>query len=132
MYAPDANTDCLNSPTSLWTVIVQRRIQFMSFTGVICACQPFRDVIATNEDTLDDRYEQTMARLEKITRAVYQFKVQCYCEFDYAGLQTPELLAHLTVCQIPLCTRDTRYGSRTEAIRLHFKAHNARLSRMWN
>jgi len=53
-----------------------------------CACQPFRDVITTNGDTLAARYEQTMARLEKITRAGYQVKVQWGCEFDDAGIDT--------------------------------------------
>jgi len=40
-----------------------------------CPCQPFRDVITTNGDNLAARYEQTMARLEQITRAGYQVKV---------------------------------------------------------
>jgi hypothetical protein len=40
-----------------------------------CTCQPFRDVITTNGDTLAARYEQTMLRLEQITRAGYQVKV---------------------------------------------------------
>jgi G:T-mismatch repair DNA endonuclease (very short patch repair protein) len=33
------------------------------------ACQPFRDVITTRGDTLAERYEGTMSRLEHITRA---------------------------------------------------------------
>ena len=41
-----------------------------------CTCQLFRDVITTNGDTLAARYEQTMARLEQITRAGYQVKFQ--------------------------------------------------------
>jgi len=87
-----------------------------------CTCQPFRDVITTNGYTLAARYEQTMARLDQITRAGYQVKVQWECAFDDAGIATPELLAHSTVCKIPLCTRDALYGGRTEAMRLHYKA----------
>ena len=34
-----------------------------------CTCQPFRDVITTNGDTLAPRYKRTLARLEQITRA---------------------------------------------------------------
>jgi G:T-mismatch repair DNA endonuclease (very short patch repair protein) len=44
-----------------------------------CTCQPFRDVITTNGDNLAARYERTMARLEQITRAGYQVKVQWQC-----------------------------------------------------
>ena len=40
-----------------------------------CTCQPFHDVITTNGDNLAAKYEQTMARLEQITRAGYQVKV---------------------------------------------------------
>ena len=88
-----------------------------------CTCQPFRDVITTNGDTLASRYEQTMARLEQTTRAGYQDKVQWECTFDDAGIATPELLSHPTVCNSPLCTRDSLCGGRTEAMRIH---HNAR------
>ena len=56
-------------------------------------------------------------RLEQITRAGYQVKVQWECEFE----ESPELLAHPIVRQSPLCTRDARYGGRTEAMRLHYK-----------
>jgi hypothetical protein len=87
-----------------------------------CTCQPFRDVITTNGDTLAARYELTMPRLEQITRAGYQVKVQWECAFDDAGIATPELLAHPTVCKSPLCTLDALYGGRTEAMRLHYKA----------
>ena len=85
-------------------------------------CKPFRDIITTNGDTLAARYDQTMARLEQITRAGYQVKIQLECLFDDAGIATPELLAHPTVCKSPLCTRDALYGGRTEAMRLHYKA----------
>jgi hypothetical protein len=63
-----------------------------------------------------------MARLEQINRAGYQVKVQWECLFDDAGIATPEMLAHPTVCKSPLCTRDALYRGRTEAMRLHYKA----------
>jgi len=80
-------------------------------------CQRFRDVATFNGDTLAERYERTMARLEKITRAGYQVTVQWECEFE----ERPELLAHPIVSQSPLCTRDALYGGMTEALRLHYK-----------
>jgi len=63
-----------------------------------------------------------MARLEQTSRAEYQFKVQWECLFDDAGIATPELLAHPTVCTSPLLTREVLYGGRTEAMRPHYKA----------
>jgi len=35
-----------------------------------------------NEDTLAERYERTMSRIEQITRVGYQVNVQWECEFD--------------------------------------------------
>jgi G:T-mismatch repair DNA endonuclease (very short patch repair protein) len=87
-----------------------------------CTCRRFREVITTKGDTLAARYEETMARIEQITRAGYQVQVQCVCEFDNTGIATAELLAHPTVCKSALCTRDALHGGQTEAIRLHYKA----------
>jgi G:T-mismatch repair DNA endonuclease (very short patch repair protein) len=50
-----------------------------------CACQSFFDVITTNGDSLVASFEQTMARLEEVTRAVYRVKVRWECEFNDAG-----------------------------------------------
>ena len=47
-----------------------------------CKCQPFRDHKTMNEDTLAECYDRTMSRIEQITRAGYQVKVQWECEFD--------------------------------------------------
>jgi len=63
-----------------------------------------------------------MSRLQQITRAGYQVKVQWECEFNHADIETLELLAHPTVCQRPLCTRDALYEGRTKAMRLNYKA----------
>jgi len=83
------------------------------------ACQPFRDVTTTNGDNVEARYEQTISRLEQITRAGYQVKVHWKCEFHNAAKETPELLDHPAVCQSPLCTWDDLYGGRTEVMRLN-------------
>jgi len=62
-------------------------------------CQPFRDIITTNSDTLPARYEQTMSQLEQKSRVEYQVKVRWECDFDDDGIETPELLGHPTVSQ---------------------------------
>ena len=87
-------------------------------------CKPFRDVSTMSGETLAHHYERTMTRLEKITRAVYQVRIQWDCEFDESGKvnQKPELLAHPLVEQGPLKSRDALYGCRNEAMRLHHKA----------
>ena len=83
-----------------------------------CKCQPFRDLETMNEDTLSERYVRTMSRIEQITRAGYQVKVQWECQFDSSETveQKPELLTHPAVQHSPLKTRDTLYGGRTEAV----------------
>jgi len=76
-------------------------------------------------DTLAERYECTLARIEQITQAVYQVKIQWECEFDEEGIvnQKPKLLTHPIAEQSPLHTRDVPHMGRTEAMRLHYKAH---------
>jgi G:T-mismatch repair DNA endonuclease (very short patch repair protein) len=39
-------------------------------------CLPFRDVTTMCGDTLSQRYEQTPARIEQITRAGYQVEIK--------------------------------------------------------
>jgi len=58
--------------------------------------------------------ENNMTRLERITQAVYQAKVQWECEFEPP--EDTRLEEHL-----PLRTRDAMYGGRTEAMRLHYR-----------
>jgi hypothetical protein len=62
-------------------------------------------------DTLAQRYERTMARIEQIVRAVYNVKIQWQCTFDEANIteKTPELLTHPTLRHSPLKTRDDLY-----------------------
>jgi G:T-mismatch repair DNA endonuclease (very short patch repair protein) len=83
-------------------------------------CLTFRDVTTMVEDTLSDRYEQTMTRLAQITPAGYQVEVMWECNFDRDILPSnPELKTHPFVQHSPLNTRDALYGCRTEAMRLH-------------
>ena len=58
-------------------------------------------------DSLAERYERTMSRLEQITQAGYHVKIQWECEFDNAGIvnQKRELLT------LPLHTRCAIRGS---------------------
>jgi len=63
-------------------------------------------------DTLAERNDRTISRLQQITRAGYQVKIQWECEVDDAGIvnQKPELLRHPIVEQSPLYTRDALYA----------------------
>ena len=61
-------------------------------------------------DTLAQRYERTMARLEQITQAGYQVEVQWECDFDRGILADHrELNLHPIVQHSPLNTRDALY-----------------------
>jgi len=71
--------------------------------------------------TLAERYEQTMAKIEHITRAGYLVKIQWECQFDEAQTveQKPELLTHPSQTRAPDHPRCS-VGGRTEAMRLHY------------
>ena len=87
-------------------------------------CLSFRDVtICNSEETLADRYEKTMIRLERITEAGYQVKVMWECDFDKILERHPALKLHPLVQVGPLRTRDALYGGRTEALKLHYKVN---------
>ena len=81
-------------------------------------------------ETLAERYEQTLARIELIKRAGYHVKIQWECKFDETKIveQKPELLVQPIVKHAPLITRDAMYASRTEAMRLHYKIRRMNLS----
>ena len=49
-------------------------------------CQPYRDGSTIIGDTIAERYERTMSRLEQIKEAGYQVNIQRECEFDEAGI----------------------------------------------
>jgi len=77
-------------------------------------CQPYRDVCTIRGDTLAERYERTMMRIEQITRAGYLVEVRCECEFDEEILSRhPELKTHPVVGHSLLNTRGTLYGGQT-------------------
>ena len=86
-------------------------------------CQPYCDVAAGAPDTVAQRYERTMTRLEQITQAGYQVEVQWECDFDKGILSDhPEFKLHPVVQHSPLNNPDAFYGGRTEAMRFHRKA----------
>jgi G:T-mismatch repair DNA endonuclease (very short patch repair protein) len=62
---------------------------------------------------LANAYENIIFRLERITRAGYQVKVQWECEFEPIEDTEVEESLHLR-------TKDALYGRRTEAMRLHY------------
>ena len=88
-------------------------------------CMPFRDIETLGGDTLSERYEQTMARLEQITGAGYEVETMWECQFEQDILaHHPELETLPALQQSPLNTRDALYGGRTEAMRLHYKVRD--------
>jgi G:T-mismatch repair DNA endonuclease (very short patch repair protein) len=54
-------------------------------------CQPYRDIPTVNEETLAERYERTMSRIEQITRSGYEIAKKWECEFDEAGIVRQKL-----------------------------------------
>jgi G:T-mismatch repair DNA endonuclease (very short patch repair protein)/uncharacterized Zn-finger protein len=79
-------------------------------------CMRFRDLpTACGDGSLAERYEQTMFRLERTTKAGYQVKVQWECEFEL-----PEDMDMEEVHQPPTMI-DSLDGGSTEAMRLHYR-----------
>jgi hypothetical protein len=74
------------------------------------------------EDTLAERYEHTMARIERIKRAGYHVITQW--EFD----EKPDFPVHPIIKHAPLITRDALYVGRTETMRLHYKIREGKES----
>ena len=86
-----------------------------------CKFQTMRDHKTFDKDTLAERYEKTMARIEQIAAAGYSVKTMWECRFDEEKIveRKTELLTHPIVRHSPLHIRDALYGGRTEALRLH-------------
>jgi len=83
-----------------------------------CICRPFREVkTLANGETLAERYEQTMDRIEHLKIAGYTVKVQWESEFEGAD----DLRTHPIIRHVPLNTQFALYGVRTEVMRLHYK-----------
>jgi len=68
-------------------------------------------------ETLAERYEQTLARIERLKSVGYNVKIQWECEFERAD----DLRTHPIVRHEPMNTRDALYRGCTEAMRLHYK-----------
>ena len=68
-----------------------------------CKCQPMRDRKTLDEDTLAERYEKTMARIEQIAAAGYTIRVMWECKFDEEKIveRKPELLTNPIVRHSP-------------------------------
>ena len=107
-----ATKDLKKFPPSVWTVSALKR-ELYEFFGCLYhghTFSPFRDV-TTLGDTLAQRYEQTIARLQRITGAGYTVEVVWECQFDKDILpRHPELKQHPIVQHAPLNTRDVLYG----------------------
>ena len=58
-------------------------------------CQTYRDVCTMRGDTLAERYDRTIVRIDQITRRGCQVDVHWECEFDEEILsRNPELKTH--------------------------------------
>jgi hypothetical protein len=81
--------------------------------------------IVNSEETLQKRYEETMARLQKMKDAGYQVVSIWGCGCRKLLQKTPglenELKSHPYVKNSPINIRDTLYGGRTEASKAYYR-----------
>jgi hypothetical protein len=86
--------------------------------GCLCMTNRQSPIGCTNE-TLQNRYEETMSRLQRIKNACYNVVLVWGCEFEKQLRETPgfenEICSHPFVTQAPIYICDTLYGGRTEA-----------------
>jgi hypothetical protein len=85
---------------------------------------PYPDTatLGQDNDTLAQRYEQTMTRLEQTTKADYEVELMWECKFDRDILpKHPDLRNNPLVEHASLNTRDSLYGGRTKAMSLRKK-----------
>jgi len=91
-----------------------------------CLCRPNRhNPIGNTEETLKNRYEETIARLQKIKDAGFTVVSIRGCEFrkllrNTSGLEN-ELCSHPYVKNAPIKIRDALYGARTEASKTYYR-----------
>ena len=88
------------------------------------SCMPNRHTpIGKTTETLQGRYEETMARLQKLKDAGYNVVSIRGCEFRKLLLQNPgleqELGSHPYVKNSSINIRDALYGGRTEATKTY-------------
>ena len=91
-----------------------------------CLSMPNRHKpIGTTDETLQDRYEGTQARLQKIKDAGFNVFSIWGCEFRVVLRETPglekELCSHPYVKNSPIYIRDALYGGRTEASKTYYR-----------
>jgi len=81
--------------------------------------------IGNTDEILQKRYEETMARLQKIKDAVFTVVSIWECEFRKLLRDTPGLenkhCAHTYVKNSPINIRDVFYGARTEVSKTYCK-----------
>jgi len=105
--------------------------EVFEYLGFFChgyLCMPNRHKpIGKTEETLEKRYEETKARLQKIENADNNKVVSIWgCEFrkllsENPGLEN-ELYSHPSVKNSPINIRDALYGGRTEATKTYYIA----------
>ena len=85
--------------------------EFLGCLYHVLSCLPFRDVHTFAKDTVAEKYEQTMARIQHITGDGYSVELVWECQFDGIILRHhPELKHNPIVQHIPLNNRDELYG----------------------
>jgi G:T-mismatch repair DNA endonuclease (very short patch repair protein) len=100
-----------------------------------CPCMPNRlKPIGNTDETLLGKYEETMARLQKIRDAGYNVPIWG-CRFrkllrENPGLEN-ELSSHPYLKNSPINIRDALYGGRTEASEHGTELHRGKKSVMW-
>ena len=96
-----------------------------------CLCMPIRHKsIGKTEETLQNRYEETKARLQKIENAGFKVVSIWGCEFrkllrENPGLEN-ELCSHPYVKNSPINIRDALYGGRTEATKTYYRVNEGK------
>jgi hypothetical protein len=94
----------------------------------VSAC-PIDKLIGNTEKTLEDRYEETMARLQKIKDVGYNVVSIWGCEFRKLLRKTPglenELCSHPYV-ENAINIRDALHGGRTEASKTYYRVKDGK------
>ena len=89
-----------------------------------CKQQRHRYYGANPDRTLDELYEATEAKMQRLQRAGFQLKVQWECAWDKEVKSHPSIQSFLSTMTTtpPLQPRDAFFGGRTGAVSLHHKA----------
>ena len=89
-----------------------------------CKHQRWRQYGANPDRSLEELYEATQAKLQRLTRAGFTLKVQWECDWKKTIKSTPAIQSFLSsmVTTPPLQPRDAFFGGRTGAVSLHHQA----------